>query len=357
MDSIDRSDSNLPARFPTASHSLPALGPVFAGDLATTPSPQINSRTILRGLTRHWWQILLFWLVVSAPIVFAIYRSSSRLTKLSAHCASSRRNPVSSKRPERQCRVEVRHHFLQTQANLLTTDKVLTAAINQQSVVSLPLIMQSMDPKIDLRKMLLVEIVDEAYLIQVALELPDGKQAATIVNAVVDAYLLYNNEFNRRANSTLTNNLEAQLKKFRARSTKKRDELKEFYATKGTVDAPKLRSIPKLESTKTTQRNRHSAPLRSQVQGMADEMVKTDLELAEAEAALKILEEKAANQANEQENAQALNQIDEELEPLIVEEFRKDPEVIALKDAIIEMRNELDHNKAVRGWATTRRAV
>ena len=53
---------------------LPALGPVFTGDLATTSSPQINSRTILRGLTRHWWQILLLWLLVSVPIVFAIYR-------------------------------------------------------------------------------------------------------------------------------------------------------------------------------------------------------------------------------------------------------------------------------------------
>ena len=27
---------------------------------------------ILRGLTRHWWQVLLLWLAVSAPIVFPI---------------------------------------------------------------------------------------------------------------------------------------------------------------------------------------------------------------------------------------------------------------------------------------------
>ena len=40
-----------------------------------------------------------------------------------------------------------------------------------------------------------VEIVKDAYLIRVALELADGNQAAAIVNAVVHSYLAYNSEY------------------------------------------------------------------------------------------------------------------------------------------------------------------
>ena len=67
----------------------------------------------------------------------------------------------------------------------------------------------------------------------------------------------------------------------------------------------------------------------SYVQQMIQEMVKTDLELAETEAALKVLEEKkAAKQANEQANEEAPVEDDEQLEILIREEFGKDPEVV-----------------------------
>ena len=129
MDSIDRSDSHLPARFSTASQSLPALGPVFTGDLATTPSSQINSRTILRGLTRYWWLILGLWLGVSTPIVFAIYRfveptyeafSTLRIEPTQARLLETNQDSTESRSVI---------HFLQTQANLLTTDNVLNAAI------------------------------------------------------------------------------------------------------------------------------------------------------------------------------------------------------------------------------------
>ena len=47
-----------------------------------------------------------------------------------------------------------------------------------------------------------VEIIEEAFLIRVALELPNAEHAATIVNAVVDSYLEYNKDFKRSANRT-----------------------------------------------------------------------------------------------------------------------------------------------------------
>ena len=35
---------------------------------------QINPQVILRGLGRHWWRILLLWLVVSTPLAYLILR-------------------------------------------------------------------------------------------------------------------------------------------------------------------------------------------------------------------------------------------------------------------------------------------
>src|SRR5205807_5078264 len=76
MDSIDRSDSNVPARFPADSPRTPAPIAAIPRDLALTPTTtplQVNPQVILRGISRHWWRILLLWLVVSAPLAYLIY--------------------------------------------------------------------------------------------------------------------------------------------------------------------------------------------------------------------------------------------------------------------------------------------
>ena len=69
MDTIDRSNMNLPAPVPTNLSLHRDLTPALPVDQAGTPGLQINPRVILRGLTRHWWRILALWLVVWAPIV------------------------------------------------------------------------------------------------------------------------------------------------------------------------------------------------------------------------------------------------------------------------------------------------
>ena len=344
MDTIDRSDSNLPAPFPTASSSLQALGPVFNGDLATTQSSQVNSRTILRGLTRHWWQILVLWLIVSAPIVYAIKLLVKPTYEASSTLRIQPTKPSMYEMPHENSEMRSVLPYLQTQANLFTTDKVLDIALNDPSVKPLPFIRESDDPKAALREDLAVEIVEGAYLIRVGLELADGDQAAKIVNAIVAAYLNYNVEFNRSTNSKTTQNLNTQLTTLQKVIDQKKVLLQGLYAT--TAAQPQMSLLNEKKSDGDAAQPTFSKLTENHVQGWVDTMVKTDFELIEAKAALEIFESQAAKQANEQENAQALNQIDEDLEPLIVEEFRKDPEVIALKDAIIEMRNELDHNKA-----------
>ena len=126
--------------------------------------------------------------------------------------------------------------YLQTQVALLTSDRVLAKAITDPRVVNVSTIKESDDPKADLRKNMAVEIVKDAYLIRVALELSDGHQAAAIVNAVIVSYLAYNGEFKRGENSTLRQSLIAQRDIIQNEIKEKRAELKTLRE-KSTVQA------------------------------------------------------------------------------------------------------------------------
>ena len=211
MDTIDRSHTNLPARFPAALSPLRDLSPGLPTDQAATPGLQINARVILRGLTRHWWLILVLWLVVSAPIVFLVhlyiqptYEAASLL----------RVDPAQQELFGPINRVEnANSTYLQTQASLITSDKVLDPAVADALVVNLPTIKKSQDPKSDLRAKLRVWILDNTNLIRVAMELPDADEAVTIVKAVVQSYITQNVDYSRGANRELMESLKNQLEK------------------------------------------------------------------------------------------------------------------------------------------------
>ena len=100
---------------------------------------------------------------------------------------------------------------MNTQIGLITSEKVLNLAVADPLVASLPWIKLSLDPKQDLRKKLLVEIVEKTNLIRVALELPDADQAVAIVESIVKSYLSHNSDYSRSANRDLTESLRKEL--------------------------------------------------------------------------------------------------------------------------------------------------
>src|SRR5580692_12933040 len=123
MDTIDTSNSNLPAHFHTPLSLRPGLTPALPADQVGTPAVQINPRVLLRGLSRHWWRILALWLVVSAPIAFLI----SRLIQPSYEASSLVKiEPIDPQlfnglnRGENQSSI-----YLKTEVAVLTSDKVL----------------------------------------------------------------------------------------------------------------------------------------------------------------------------------------------------------------------------------------
>src|SRR5579885_2241880 len=136
MDTIDRPDSNVPARYPADSPQMPAPIGAASRDLAVAapaPSP-VTPQVILRGLSRHWWRIMLFWLVLSTPLAFAIYalveptyEASSLLrtepSPIDLYNTGQRSAGVGEVRP-----------YLETQVRLIQSDRVLDGAISRPGI-------------------------------------------------------------------------------------------------------------------------------------------------------------------------------------------------------------------------------
>ena len=217
------------------------------------------------------------------------------------------------------------------------------------SVVKLPVITESKDPKVDLRKKITVENIDGTYLIRVALELADGEHAATIVNTVVDAYLRQNNEFNRSNNMNLQKSLQAQLDKLEREIKEKKEELDKLVQDgKVVLGKPPLNPNALKNDNDQTLQPTFSSLTEEQLQRTISEMLRTDLDLIEAQSLLEVLEkQQAENQANQEDNAQRSQQDDEQLKDRIREEFQKDPGVVALIGEIKETREQLDRARAV----------
>ena len=115
--------------------------------------------------------------------------------------------------------------YLQTQLTSITTDPVLDRAIAESTISKLPMIKGSTDPKTDLRKKLDIQIIPNTHWIQVALESTDPKEAAQIVNAVVEAFDEITKDFGTGASKLLKEDLE-KYKKKTGRTTSRRKKTK-----------------------------------------------------------------------------------------------------------------------------------
>jgi polysaccharide biosynthesis transport protein len=346
MDTIDRSESNLPSLFPVTPLSLPALPTVVSSDLAPSPA-QVNPRTLLRGLTRHFWLILLIWVALSAPATYLIlqfveptYEAFSLLQV----------QPVSHGLYGQASSDTIESRgvtsYLQTQVSLITTDRVLTKALVSPEIKNLRFIAGSDDSRADLRDNLKVQIVKDAYLIRVGLELTTGEEAAKIVNAIIDSYLVYAGDYKRDENSKLRKNLSAQREKIENDIKNKRDEIKRLYA-KGNVNLPTAKLNPNLTKNEGDPASEptFSTVTAGQRENLANEMLKTDLEIFKVESDLAAAE--SATRADEKDPGQESKLEEGRRERQIGEEFVRDPDIIALGEEIAAAAEQRDHAKSM----------
>ena len=346
MDTTDRSESKLPAPVPVASFPLLLPKPVLHDDLAIATATQIDSRVLIRGLARYWWRILLLWLVISAPAAYLIYATVGPTYEAVSRIRVEPAQPNLYDALHQSSGGEMRDSetYLQTQVNLMRTDRVLSRAVASPSVDVLPMIKNSEDPITDLREKLMVEIELGTYIIRVALESKDRNEAAAIVNAVVESYLEENVRYAQSRDATLKASLTEQLASLREQIERKKTILEELHQ-KGNVQLEK----PKLNPSASTNEDEGFQPAitsvgEQEVKAMIAAMVQNDIDLLTAEANLKA---SLDIQKSQQEGDELQAQPDNDLEDRIKEAFLKDPEAIALDNQIKEVEDQRDRHKAV----------
>jgi polysaccharide biosynthesis transport protein len=341
MDTIDRSNTNLPARYSTPSFPVRDLPAGLPSELAATPGLQINSKVILRVLGRHWWRILALWLVVSAPIAFLLYMAVQPTYEAASLLRIEPAVPDMLSPLNRNLGEPQSPTYLKTQVGLITSAKVLTAAIADPLVVNLATIKKSLDPKTDLLEKLKVLIVPDTNLIRIALELPNPEEAVTIVQAVVQSYLTQNTDYSRGANRDLTESLRQQLLKIGNEIELKRTALKELYK-KGTVSPVKPELMASNDDSNGPQPSFKVAS-EDHLHKLIAQLDETDLALIESLSTLEVKRE--AHKSIQQRTEQPAEQTDKQKLARVTEEFTRDPEVVDLKKEVEETQAHLEHLK------------
>jgi capsular polysaccharide biosynthesis protein len=288
--------------------------------MTTTARPNaspMRRKGILNRITDRWWLILVLWVVVTVPLLYLIrvfaapaYEAVSILQVQpiehglygSAHSESVDYDRVTP--------------YLQTQVSLITTDRVLTTALADSAIKNFNFIKESDDPRADLRESLRVEIVANAYLIRVALALPDAKEAAAIVNSVVSSYLAYNGDFKRSENHKLRVNLSSQREKIRNEIKIKRAALNSLSRRSGFQAVQELLAPNESGKVSDPTRSTFSTITEEQRRQIASEMVKTDLEVIRAQAILET-KQAAIEGENDLKARQALAELTQNLASLV----------------------------------------
>lgn len=140
--------------------------------MSITATPDPNPRRsygLLSRVIRRWPLILALWMLISAGIVYLIHVNVQPTYEAFSTLVVAPASPRLFELPRSE---NVDYNtitpYLQTQVNLITSDRVLGVAIANPDVVNLRTIRESDDPRSDLRDRMDVEIVKDAYMIRVA---------------------------------------------------------------------------------------------------------------------------------------------------------------------------------------------
>ncbi len=344
MDTIDRPDSNVPARYAGDSVRMPVPVTAPMRDLALAQPPattQVTPRILLRGLSRHWWHIMLGWLVVSTPLAYAIYalveptfEAVSLLnvepTQANPYNQAMGNNPLAEK------------PFLLTQVQLITSSTVLDGAVARPGISNLPMLRKSKDPKADLREDMKVEIVgNNTYLIQVSLASRNPDEAAAVVNAVVESYLEQHNRYHQNSNRALKLGLESELSKLDTKVVDAQAALEKLVHTGGINIKDQL--APQAQGKEGDSIMSFRTVTEEQYAKASGDLWQNDMKLLDARVALETTKARLV-QAQEVSSAEGQQRSDlenQQREELIGDAFKKDPDARDLLMQIREARKAL----------------
>jgi succinoglycan biosynthesis transport protein ExoP len=218
--------------------------------------------------------------------------------------------------------------FLQTQVQLITSPNVLTAAGTNPKASVLERIQKAGDVVQELQKAVAVAVRPNTYLIEVSMTSPNGYEAATIVNAVVDAFIEANNEWSDGMTRQQIKNLE----QYQVDLKNQTDELERKWknlAGKGDLDL-NLSSDRKKDDASPVKPeaagNRASITI-DEYRQVRQELNKVKMDLVEAQAWLTTAKAAVTKAAGKNiAPAEEQDMIDKQVE----RRFKLDPDVVAI---------------------------
>jgi polysaccharide biosynthesis transport protein len=327
MDTFDSRRPTVPARLPGARPGSQALrttaGMPAANQAASSP---LSLRVVVRGARRYWWLVLMLWLVGSTSIGVAIYlnvRPSYRAISL------LRVDPSVTDLYNVRGGGDNLEPYLQTQVQLITSPNVLTAAGTNPKAAVLERIQKAGDVVQELQKAVSVSVRPGTYLIEVSMTSYNGYEAATIVNAVVDAFIEANSEWSDGMTRQQIKNLE----QYQIDLNNKTDELERKWkalAAKGDIEVVNPGGDRKKDDAGAAKQD-PGAPSRvsltiEEYRQVRNELNTVKLELTEAQAWLS-----TAKAAVNRVNKDAPPAVEEAfLDQQVDRRFKMDPDVVVI---------------------------
>ena len=275
MSSADRSPRTVPAR---PADLIPApVAPLHRPepDDQSFEAPTSNSRRLSLGLVwrawrRHWWQALLIWLATSTGLMALAYYK----VKPTYDAFSTIKVDPGDRGLFRENSATVDFEvFKETQVKRVTNPNVInTALAAHPELLALPKLSLAPDPEVEIRKSLAVMVIPKTNLIQVSMASESANEAASIVNAVIEAYLKVALDANEEESEKRCRRLREVKEERTIAVRQKRDAIAVLVKRIGAVDTSQAR-------------DRNSVSI-EQYSLLTQQHLQADLELVETQARL-----------------------------------------------------------------------
>ena len=163
---------------------------------------------------------------------------------------------------------------------------MLDEALADKAVKNIPILKEtdSTDPKVDLRKKLLVTIIPGTYLIRVSYNSNDRNEAYAVVNAVVDAFIQPTSRIQSRRYGVVEGAVSKDSSRHKKKNWKKKAELMKL-AAKGNVEFPKPKIKPKADDDETPQPSFEKLSIDQYTQ-TNDKLLQTEMDLMDLRSLL-----------------------------------------------------------------------
>ena len=335
MDTFDSRRSTVPARMAAQRPLAPATIRPSAGLPEAAHASPISLRVAIRGARRYWWLVLMLWTVGSAGVGAGVYLKVRPSYRASSYL---RVDPSATQIFEQRANGDQLEPYLQTQVQLITSPNVLTAAGTDPKAAVLPRIQTAGDVVIELRKVITVTVVQGTFLIEVAMTSPSAYESATLVNAVVQAFIDANVEWSDGMTRSQIKNLETYMGELKNQSDEHERRWKELVA-RGHNESQVFVKQKQVDGTVQAENQgaKRSSITLEQYKRVQQGLFEVNIELAQADALLSAIKNSA--QVTEKDPTLAM---DETLvRRQIDRQFRTDPEVMQLAPALTGARSKL----------------